>query len=158
MDAWLNEVYGLFLSIFSRETQEETYIVIGLCILFGALALSRVGTALGSLGAFFTTGVLLTAGGLALLIGMLALPPVFGFDVWWMPLVAAVATLLVVVLPLTMLFHRGGYIAALIAWTIALLTVGAILATEPIAMRAFEKVLKESQRLGQHRVEVESFK
>lgn len=158
MDAWLNGVHGLFIHFFVRATPVETGTVIALCVLSGALALSRVGTAMGSSRAFYSTGILLTAAGLAVLVAAMALPPVFGLDACWMPLAAAVAALVVVVLPLTALFQKGGYIVALIAWTVALLAVGAILSLEPIVARTFEKGVEKGHQIEKHRIEVESVK
>ncbi|MEI8206229.1 MAG: hypothetical protein WCG03_05065 [Kiritimatiellales bacterium] len=142
MDAWLSELCGLFLNFFGRETLSETYLVIALCILFGALALSRVSTNLGALGAFYTTGVLVTVLGLVLLFAALAVVPAFTYFPFWVSLIMAVLVLLVVVVPLTVLLQRGGYIMALIAWTVTLLTIGSILTLEPIAMRSGERVYK----------------
>lgn len=158
MDAWLSETFRLFVHFFGRATPAETYTVIALCVLLGALALSRIGTAMGSSRAFYSTGILLTAAGLALLVAAMALPPVFGLDACWMPLAAAVAALVVVVLPLTALFQKGGYIVELIAWTIALLVVGAVLVLEPIVMRTFEKGVERGHQIEKHRIEVESVK
>jgi hypothetical protein len=158
MDAWLSGMYEIFLHFFGRATPVETGTVIAFCLLFGALALSRIGTAMGSRKAFYSTGVLLTAAGLALFVAAMALPPVFGLDACWMPLAAAVAALVVVVLPLTALFQKGGYIVALIAWTVALLTVGAILSLEPIIARTFEKGVEKGHQIEKHRIGVESAK
>lgn len=157
MDAWLNEVYRLFVQFFGRATPEETYTVIALCVLLGALALSRIGTALGSTGAFYTTGVLLLPAGLALLLAAMAVPPVFGFTACWMPLAAALLALLIVVLPLTMLFMRGGYVTALIAWTVALLTVGAVMSLEPVIRHSLDKYIAKGQQIEQHRKAVEKY-
>ncbi len=163
MDEWLSETCGLFLHFFGRETPSETYLVVALCVLFGALALSRVSTNLGALGAFFTTGVLVTALGLTLLFGAMAIPPAFFTCLpFWVPLVLAALVLLVVVVPMTVLFQKGGYVTALIAWTVTLLTIGAILTLEPIAKHAVEKGLelsvKRAQQLEGHRINTETFK
>lgn len=158
MDAWLSGMYEIFLHFFGRATPVETGAVIALCVLPGALALSRIGTAMGSRKAFYSTGVLLTAAGLVLLVAAMVLPPFFGLDDGWMPIAAAIAALVVVVLPLTALFQKGGYIVALIAWTIALLVVGAVLSLEPMVMRTFEKGVEKGLQLEKHRVEVESVK
>lgn len=158
MEAWLRDLHGLFLHFFGRADPVETYTMIALCVLFGALALSRVSSGLGAKGAFFTTGILLTAVGLTVIGAALALPPVFGFHSCWMPLVAAGAALLVVVLPLTILFQKGGYIGALIAWIVTLLIVAAVLALEPMVMRSLGKGLEKAHQLEKHRIEVESIK
>jgi hypothetical protein len=158
MDAWQNEFHGLFIHFFVRAAPVETGTVVALCVLLGALVLSRIGTAMGSSRAFYSTGVLLTAAGLALLVAAMALPPFFGLDDGWMPIAAAIAALLVLVVPLTALFQKGGYIVALIAWTIALLVVGAILVLEPMVMRTFEKGVEKGHQIEKHRIEVESVK
>lgn len=162
MDAWLSELCGLFFNFFGRETSTETYVVIALCILSGALALSRVSTHLGALGAFYTTGVLVTALGLVLLFAAMAVVPTFTYLPLWMSLIMAVLVLLVVVVPLTVLLQRGGYVMALIAWTVTLLTIGAILALEPVAMRSFERVLKlgvgKAQQIENYRIATEKYK
>ena len=162
MDAWLVETCGLFLVFFGRETLAETYVVVALCLLLGALALSRVSTNLGALGAFYTTGVLLTALGLVLLFAAMALPPAFTYLPYWVPLVLAALVLLVVIIPLTVLFQKGGYVTALIAWTVTLLTIGAVLTLEPIAMRSvkrgFELSAKNARQFEGHRINTEKFK
>ena len=142
MDEWLSETCGLFLHFFGRETPSETYVVVALCLLFGALALSRVSTNLGALGAFYTTGALLTTLGVALIFMAMALPPTFTYLPVWVPLVLAALVLLVVVVPMTVLFQKGGYVTALIAWTVTLLTIGAVLTLEPIVKRSVERVHK----------------
>jgi signal transduction histidine kinase len=142
MDAWLGETCGLFLNFFGRRTPTETYVVVALCILFGALALSRVSTYLGALGAFYTTGVLVTVLGLVMLFAVMAVVPAFTYFPFWVSLIMAALVLLAVVVPLTVLLQRGGYVMALIAWTVTLLTIGAILTLEPIAMRSVERVHK----------------
>jgi len=157
MDAWLNEVYRLLVQFFGRATPAETYVVIALCILSGALALSRIGTTLGSTGAFYTTGVLLLPSGHALILAAMAIPPVFGYTACWMPLVAALLALLIVVLPLTMLFQKGGYVSALIAWTVALLTVGAVLSLEPVVRHSLDKYIEKGKQIDQHRKAVEKY-
>ncbi|MCC7300729.1 MAG: hypothetical protein IT583_06595 [Verrucomicrobia bacterium] len=151
MDAWLGQVYDLLLYVFGRATSEETGVLVGLCILLGALALSRVGTSLGALGAFYTTGVLLLPVGLLLVFAAMAVPSLFGFYDCWMPLTAAVIALLVLVLPLTVLFQKGGYVAALIAWTVALLIVGAVLTLEPMAMHKIDKGVQKFHEIEKHR-------
>jgi hypothetical protein len=158
MEAWLGEFHVLFTHFFGRATPVETYTVIALCVLLGALALSRVSTGLGAMGAFYTTGVLLTAAGLTISIGALACLPLFGFYAWWMPLVVPAAAILVVVLPLTVLLQKGGYVTALIAWTVTLLVVAVILTLEPMAMRTLEKGRAKTNALEKHRIETERFK
>lgn len=142
MDAWLGETCGLFLNFFGRGTPTETYVVVALCILSGALALSRVSTSLGALGAFYTTGVLVTSLGLVLLFAAMAAPPAFTYLPDWVALAMSALVLLAAVVPLTVLFQKGSYVTALIAWTVVLLTIGAILTLEPVAMRSVEKVRK----------------
>jgi len=158
MDAWLNGMHGVFLRFFGRATPEETYTVIALCVLLGALALSRISTELGARGAFYTTGLLLTALGLALIGAAMAVPPVFGLHLVWMPMAVAGLVLLVLILPLTMLFQKGGYITALIAWIVSLLIIGAILLLEPMMMRLWGKGLEKAHQLEKHRIELESVK
>ncbi len=151
MNAWLNQVYDLAMNVFGRPTPQEMYILIALYVLLGALALSRVGTSLGAIGAFYTTGVLLLPVGLVLLLAAMEVPPLFGFCNDWMPLVMAALVLLVVVVPLTVLFQKGGYVAALIAWTVALLTVGAVLTLEPMAMRKLDQGVQRVHEIEKHR-------
>lgn len=138
MNTWLNGLSGLLVHFFVRETPAETYVVIALCVLLGALALSRVSVGLGSLKAFYTTAVLLMPPGLVMLIAAMALPQGFGVHVWWMPLAAAVLALLAVVVPLTMLLMKGGYVNTLIAWTVAVLVTGAVLTLEPRVKQSFD--------------------
>ncbi len=162
MDAWLKEFYELFVYFFGRATPSETYMVILLCVLFGALALSRVSTKLGALGAFYTTGVLLTSAGLTVIVVTLSVLPFLDFHAWWMTLAVPCTGILLVVLPLTMLFQKCGYVTSLIAWTVTLLVITAILTLEPMAMRSIEKKLekaiKNGMRLEQHRLETEQLK
>ncbi len=158
MDAWLSETFRLFVHFFGRATPEETYTVIALCVLLGALALSRVGTALGSISAFYTTGALLVPTGLALLVAAMAVPPVFNLNFCCMPLAAAGLALLVVILPLTVLFQKGGYVTALIAWTVALLTIGAILSLEPTVRHSLDKYIEKGQVIEKHRIQTEKYK
>jgi hypothetical protein len=70
--------------------------------------------------------------------------------------------LLIVVLPMTILLQKGGYVTALIAWTVTLLTIGAILTLEPMITHAADNFLKEglgnSRLLKNHRIETERFK
>ncbi len=162
MDVWLREFHGLFLYFFGRATPTETYTIVGLCVLLGALALSRVSTGLGAIGAFYTTGVLMTSAGLAIIVASLALLPFLGLEMWWIPLALPAAAILVLVVPLTVFFQKGGYVTALIAWTVTLLVVGVILTMEPIVMRTFEqgfeKAVKNGMKLESHRFETEQFK
>jgi len=132
MNAWLNETLRMYLHFFARETVAETYTVIALCVLLGGLVLSQVSTSLGAVRAFYCRGVCITGGGLCLLLAALPLPEVLGLTGWWMPATAAALALLLLVLPLTVLFQKGRYVSALIAWTVTLLTVGAILTVEPM--------------------------
>jgi hypothetical protein len=157
MDAWLKEFYELFMYFFGRATPPETYMVVLLCVLFGALALSRVSTGLGALGAFYITGVLLTSAGLAVIVAALAVLPFLDFYAWWMVLAVPCTGVLLVVLPLTMRFQKCRYVTALIAWTVTLLVIAAVLNLEPMAMRTvkknFEKAKNNALRLEQHRLE-----
>jgi hypothetical protein len=140
MATWLSGTYDLFVHFFGRTTPMETYIVIAFCVLLGALAMSRIGTAFGAIGAFYTNGVLVTPFGLTLLIAAMAAPPVFGQKADWIPLAVAVLVFLVVVIPLTMLFQKGRYVPTLIAWTVTVLIVGAVLTLEPRVKRSFDGV------------------
>lgn len=158
MNAWLSHTVQLLTHFFGRATPAETYAVIALCVLLGGLALSRVGTALGSLWAFYTTGVLLAAAGLALLVAAMAIPQVLGLTSCWMPLAASGLALLVVVLPLTILFQKGGYVTALIAWTVALLTVGAILTLEPRVRRVVDKYVEKGIEFEKRRFDMEKIR
>jgi hypothetical protein len=158
MEAWLSETFELLAHFFGRPAPAETYTVITLCILLGGLALSRVSTGLGAIGAFYTTGVLLTATGLVLLVAAMAAPPVFGLNSQWMPLAAAGLAFLTVVLPLTVLFQKGKYVTALIGWTVTLLTVGAVLTLEPRAWHSLDKYIEKGVEIKKHRVETEMFK
>jgi len=149
MDAWLSLTFALLVNFFGRATSGETCLVIGLCIVLGALSLSRISTGLGAIGAFFTTGILLMPFGVVLLVAALALPPSFGLNSVWISLAMACLVLLVIVLPLTVLFQKGEYITALIAWTVALLVVGVVLTLEPRIKRSFDdfKIEMENSRL-----------
>jgi hypothetical protein len=138
MNVWLDGTSGLLVHFFVRETPAETYFVIALCVLLGALALSRVSTGLGTLKAFYTTAILLMPPGLIVLIAALALPHGLGMNVWWMPLAAAMLALLAVVVPVTMLCMRGGYVNTLIAWMVAVLVTGAMLTLEPRVKQSFD--------------------
>ena len=163
MDAWLTGAYGLFMHFFGRATPNETWLVIVLCLFFGASALSRVSTGLGAIHAFYTRGLLMTMLGLTLLISAMAVPQVFGLDVYCcLPLATAGAVLFIVVLPVTVLFQKGNYVTALIAWTVTLLTIGSILTLEPMITHAADKFLKEgignSKLLENHRIETDRFK
>jgi len=162
MEAWLRELHGLFLHFFGRATPTETYVVIALCVLLGALALSRVSTSLGAIGAFYTTGVLLTAFGLAIVITTLSILPFFGFYAWWMPLAVPAVAILVIVVPLTVFFQKGSYVTALIGWTVTLLVIAVVLILEPMTVRSFEqgfeKAVKNGMKLENNRIETEKFK
>jgi hypothetical protein len=161
MDTWLKGTYQLLLHFFSRETPNETYLLIALCVLLGTLALSRISTKLGAIGAFYTTAILLTPLGLVLLVAAMAVPPVFGLDACWMPLAASGLALLVVIIPLTMLFQKGGYVTSLIAWTVTVLVVGAVLTLEPNIKRSFYDLktgLENGKLFSQRRAEQELIK
>ncbi|MFA6173143.1 MAG: hypothetical protein WC334_01560 [Kiritimatiellales bacterium] len=162
MDVWLKEFHELFLHFFGRPTPNETYLLVALCVLFGALALSRISTGLGAIGAFYTTGALMTAAGLAIILAAMALLPVLDFHEWWMPLAVPAAALAVVVVPLTVLFQKGDYVTALIAWTVALSMVAVVLTLEPMTVRmfekGFEKAVKNGMKLEKNRIETEQFK
>jgi hypothetical protein len=147
MSVWLNRTVELLQAFFVRESPGETYAVIALCVLLGALALSRVSTALGGMWAFFFSGIFLTAGGLILLVAGLTAPSAFGWNDIWMPMAAAGLVFLLIVLPLTALLQRSGYIATLIAWTVTLLVIGAFLALEPIMMSIAEKAVQRGYQL-----------
>lgn len=158
MEAWLREFHGLFLHFFGRATPNETYLVVTLCVLLGALALSRVSTGLGSIWAFYTTGVLLTAGGLAILLAALAFLPFVGVEAWWMPLALPAVVFLIVVLPMTMLFQKAHYVTALIAWTVTLLVIAAVLAMEPLVRHSIDRGVEKIGPIERHRMETELFK
>jgi hypothetical protein len=158
MDTWLKGTYQLLLHFFSRETLNETYLLITLCVLLGALPLSRISTKLGAIGAFYTTAILLTPLGLVLLVAAMAAPPVFGLDACWMPLAAAGLALLIVIVPMTMLFQKGGYVTALIAWTVTVLVVGAVLTIEPMVKDGIRKFSEKGSVIKKYRTETEKFK
>ncbi|MEI7851564.1 MAG: hypothetical protein WCH86_06995 [Kiritimatiellales bacterium] len=162
MDEWLSEMCDLFFYFFGRETSTEMYVLVALCTLLGALALSRVGTSLGALGSFYITGVVVTVFGLVLFFAVMAVVPTFTYFPFWVSLILAALVLLVVVVPLTVLVQRGRYVTALIAWTVTLLTIGAILTLEPIAMRSFKRVFKlgveSAQKFEKHRIDTEKAK
>ncbi len=158
MEIWLREFYGLLLHFFGRSTPNETYLVVALCVLLGALALSRVSTSLGAIGAFYTTGVLLTSAGLVISIASLALLPFFRFQAWWLPLAVPAIAVLIVVLPLTVLFQKGSYVTALIGWTVTLLVVAAVLRLEPMGRHAIEKGIEKTKPLERHRIETERYR
>lgn len=159
MDAWLLETCGLFFNFFGRETSTEMYVVVALCILLGALVLSRVGTSLGALGSFYITGVLVTVLGLALLVAVMAVVPTFTYFPFWVSLIMAALVLLGVVVPLTVWVQKGRYVTALIAWTVTLLTIGATLTLEPIAMSWVKEVFKvgveSAEKFEKHRIATE---
>jgi hypothetical protein len=158
MEVWLQGCYGLFFHLFGRATPNETYVIVTLCILLGALALSRVSTGLGAIGAFYTTGMILTVTGIALLVGAMAVPQALGCEFVLLPLLAAVLMFLAVILPLTVLFQKGGYVTALIAWLITLLTIGAILTLEPKAVNAINTYLEKTTQIEKHRMDTENYK
>jgi membrane-bound ClpP family serine protease len=158
MEAWLHVCYGLFLHLFGRATSNETYVVVTLCLMLGALALSRVSTSLGAIGAFYTTGLILTVLGIALLVAAMAAPQALGCGFVLLPLLAAILMFLGVILPLTILFQKGGYITALIAWMITLLTIGVILTLEPKAMNAINKYIEKTTQIEKHRINTENYK
>jgi hypothetical protein len=162
MDAWLTEFYELFVYSFGRATLAETYILILLSVLFGALALSRISRRLGAPGAFYITGVLLTSIGLVVIVAALSVLPFLSFHAWWMILAMPCAAILLVVVPLTMLFQKGRYGTSLIAWIMTLLVIAVVLILEPRAMRSvqksFEKAMQNGLRLQQHRVQTEQLK
>ena len=159
MDAWLLEACGLFFTLFGRETSTETYMVVALCILLGALALSRIGTRLGALGAFYIMGVLVTVLGLMLIFAVMAVVPTFTYFPFWVSLIVATVVLLAVVVPLTVWAQKGGYVTALIGWMATLLTIGAILILEPIAMSFFKEVsvvgAESAEKFEEHRIATE---
>ena len=162
IEAWLKEFIGLFLYFFGRATPNETYVLIALCVLLGALALSRISRRLGSIGAFYTTGILLVCLGVTIIIASLACLPFLPVQAWWMVLALPAVMLLIVVLPLTMLFQKGGYVTALIAWTVTLLVVAAVLTLEPMAKQSIdngiEKAVQKGMPFEKHRIETENFK
>jgi len=162
MEAWLRELHGLFLHFFGRATPTETYVVIALCVLLGALALSRVSTSLGAIGAFYTTGVLMTSVGLAAILASMALLPFINFHAWWLLLAVPAVAILVIVVPLTVLFQKGSYVTALIGWTVTLLVIAVVLILEPMTVRSFqqgfEKAVKNGMKLENNRIETEKFK
>ena len=161
MNEWLSQTFALLAQFFGRETSGETGIVIGLCIILGSLSLSRISTGLGAIGAFFTTGMVLMPLGVVLLVVAMAFPPSVGLNEIWMPLAMACLVLLAVVLPLTVLFQKGGYVTALIAWTVTLLVVGAVLTVEPRIKRSaddFINGVENSNLLKQRRAEQEKLK
>lgn len=152
MSEWLDASYKLLLNLFSRTTPGESGVVAGLCIFLGALALSRTATALGAIKAFYKISVLLIVAGTALLLLTMAAPMALGLDPVWMPVTAAGCVLLLIIVPFTRLVLKGGYIASLVAWTVTLLTVGAILSLEPLAMERF-KHWDRSMQIEKNRVE-----
>jgi phosphatidylserine synthase len=158
MDALMKEFHGIFLHYFGRETLQETHGVVVLCLLFGALALSRVSTTLGAVRARYTTGILLTAAGLSLIGVVQAALPQFGLDEWWMRLAAVIATVFVLVIPVTLLLQKGGYGTALIAWIVTLLVVAVILTLEPIAMKSISKSFGKVQQIETRRIQIENYK
>ena len=158
METWLRDFYGLLLHFFGRATPNETYLVVALCVMFGALALSRVSTSLGAVWAFYTTGVLLTSAGLVIIIAALALLPCFGFQAWWLPFAVPAMALLIIVLPLTVILQKGTYVTALIGWTVTLLVVAAVLTLEPMGRHAIEKGIDKTKPLERHRIETEHYK
>lgn len=158
MNRWLGDSYELFMNVFGRSTPAATYILIALCVLLGALALSRVSTVLGAIGAFYTTALLLIPPGLLLLFAAMAAPQFSGTDSCRLPLLAAAAMLLIVIVPLTVLFQKGGYVTALIGWTVTLLTIGAVLSVEPLVMRSVDKYTAKALQIEKYRISTESYK
>lgn len=138
MDAWMKETLDLMKHFFDRATPMETYVVIALCVLLGAFALSAICTRMGSLSAFYLTAIVLVSAGLVLLIGALALPPVLGLKAGWAPVATAALGFLVFVVPFSALFQKGSYVSTLIAWTVAVLITGAVLTLEPRVKHSFE--------------------
>lgn len=155
MGEWVNATYGLFVDFLERSTPGESGAVAGFCIFLGALALSRTATALGSIKAFYKVAVLLLVAGVFLLVAALAAPGAFGFGTVWLPVTVAGCVLLFFLVPLTMLIFKGRYIQNLVAWAMALLTVGAILSLEPLMMEKFKSwdrsIQSEKQRIDKER-------
>jgi hypothetical protein len=157
VDGWLNDTCELFVSLLGRTTPGESGAVAGFCIFLGALALSSTATALGSIKAFYKISVLLTVAGVVLIAAALAAPAAFGFDSVWLPVTVAGCVLLFVLVPVTTLIFRRGYIQNLVAWAVALLTVGAILSLEPLMMEKF-KGWDRSIQIERRRVEAERYR
>lgn len=151
---WINVAHRLFLTVFGRETPGESGALVGFCLLLGALALSRTATALGALKAFYNTCLVLMAAGLALLLAIMALTISLGTDPVWAPVAAAGGALLLILVTLSRFMLKCGYVKALVSWTVALLTVGAILSLEPLAMEKFKR-WDRSMQIKNHQIEME---
>lgn len=158
MDTWLNEIIKTAEGLFGRATMSETILVVVLSLCLGAWVLSVVSDRLGASRAFFGNSFFLTGVGLGLICVALSIPSVLGLSTVWLPLIAACATFLVLILPLTVLVQKSGYLAALATWVLTLLTVTAVLTAEPTAMRVFEKISDKAEYFGKHRVETEMYK
>lgn len=152
MNAWLKALEDFYFGVCGRASNGETVFLTVLCVLLGALALSRVATGLGSIGAFYTTAVLLVPIGLFLICAGMVLPVLLGRLEWWMPVAAGTLSGLVLVLPLTMAMMKGRYVASLIAWVVALLTIGAVLKLEAPCRDRIDQVISKGKVL-EHRFE-----
>jgi hypothetical protein len=75
-----------------------------------------------------------------------------------MPLAMSGLVFLAVVLPLTVLFQKGGYGTALIAWTVTLLVVGAALTQEPMVKRSVDKYIEKGMAIEKRRHQTEVFR
>lgn len=158
MEPWLADVVKTADGLFGRDSVSETVLVVTLSLLSGAWVLSAVSDRLGASRAFFSNSFFLTGSGLALLCAALALPAFFGWNEPWIAPLAFCITLLVLILPLTALVQRGGYLGVLGAWILVLLTVAAVLTTEPVARRVLGKISDQADAFGKRRVETEMYK
>lgn len=138
METWWKETVELLADIFVQKTPGETQAVVVLSYLAGWFVLGLIGRHYGLRHSIYLTAPLLLPIGVILLAGTAVLPAHFGYESVLMNRAAFALALLVVVVPLTMLFHGEHYSSALVAWAATILTIWAVLLAEPPARKYVE--------------------
>jgi hypothetical protein len=148
MDRWLAELKEIAFEQFGRQSAGEMWALVAVCIfvvffLYGKLAAGFTGRGQHSF-LVLIPGVLLMAVAVAAV-------RIFWSSEWVWQLAAALAALLLVVLPLTARVEKASYLSAGVVWGVCLLALAAVLIMERPLVDSFRRGVNKGSLIREQR-------
>lgn len=153
MNAWVEHLTALARALMGRESDSETWILSGVCILVGLLLFKKLNASLGGANRWWRALVLFFSGMVLMAAAAAAAALVNGG--WLFLAGGALLVLLIVVIPLTSALEKVSYLTALLIWAVCCAAVAAILLLEMQVMDAFDKGAAKVEQLEKHRLQTE---
>lgn len=148
MNIWVQELKQLARELFARETAGETAALVTLCLLLCLFVYHRM--AAGFRGGGRRSLLPLTLGVLVMMIAAAAMR-MFYHAGWPLQAAAALAALLGIAVPLTMIVEKASYAGALLVWGLVLGMLALILWLQPLVSDWITQWMQQSDRLHRQR-------